>query len=241
MPRRKQQPDRIERFQHNIAAPFGAREHLIGGEEPYPDLGRFFPVRRTTTYKTDGLVPPKTTLVNRLETADGAVLIDEAPQPLIEWIVEASHAYECLLKRKTDPSGHRGRLIGQLVIPVNPTTKKNSSQLITNQRGHPILIPSRLYRQYVDDVAKLGKSIWRNPPTMLLPLDRALNIEAIYYRKDHRRCDITNLESALMDLLVSLKIIADDNFKIVCNTDGSRVRIDKNNPRTEINIYAWDT
>lgn len=71
-------------------------------------------------------------------------------------------------------------------------------------------------------------------------MDRPLSIKAIYYRKDHRRCDITNLESALMDVLVSLRIIADDNYKIVCNTDGSRVKVDKANPRTELWIYAWN-
>lgn len=51
-----------------------------------------------------------------------------------------------------------------------------------------------------------------------------------------RRVDLTNLMEATHDTLVAAKILADDNYKIIDNVDGSRVRYDKNNPRTEIII-----
>ena len=48
--------------------------------------------------------------------------------------------------------------------------------------------------------------------------------------------DKTNLESAIMDILVDARILKDDNSNIVAATDGSRVLYDKANPRTEIFI-----
>lgn len=237
MPKRKRLPEKIERFQHKISEAWTDNPII---KEGYPDVVSLLPLRKRIEYVSDGLVPPKATPKHSVVDDSGTVLVPDACQPICEWIVNASHAYQCLLERQTDPDGQRGRLLGHIVIPIRPTTKKNSSQLITNQKGRPILIPSKLYRQYVDDVSRLGKSIWKEPPAIMLPMDRPLTIKAIYYRKDHRRCDITNLESALMDVLVSLKIIADDNYKIVCNTDGSRVKVDKENPRTELWIYAWN-
>lgn len=48
--------------------------------------------------------------------------------------------------------------------------------------------------------------------------------------------DLANLHEALLDILVTYGIIADDNYTIVHSMDGSRVMIDKVNPRTEITI-----
>ena len=52
----------------------------------------------------------------------------------------------------------------------------------------------------------------------------------------HGTVDKTNLESAIMDILVDARILKDDNSNIVAATDGSRVLYDKSNPRTEIFI-----
>ena len=67
-------------------------------------------------------------------------------------------------------------------------------------------------------------------------INRPVNIKALFYRKTHRRVDITNLNSALHDVLVRAGVLADDNANIVVSTDGSRVRYDKEHPRTEIEI-----
>ena len=63
-----------------------------------------------------------------------------------------------------------------------------------------------------------------------------MNIRALYFMPARRKVDITNLESALMDVLVKYGVIADDNCRIVVSTDGSRVMYDKENPRTEVTI-----
>lgn len=54
-----------------------------------------------------------------------------------------------------------------------------------------------------------------------------------------RRVDITNLLGALHDVLVRAGVLADDSSlseRIVVGVDGSRVFVDRENPRTEVEI-----
>ena len=115
-------------------------------------------------------------------------------------------------------------------IPINPRTKKNSMQMITKPR--PMLIQSKIYRQYESDCLKLLR-----PPRK--PINQEVIVLARYYRKTLHKCDITNLNAALHDVLVKARILEDDNYTIVKGTDGSRVYIDKKNPRTEVIIYEF--
>ena len=72
-----------------------------------------------------------------------------------------------------------------------------------------------------------------------IKIDYPVNVKVIYYVKTKRRIDKTNLESAIMDVLVKAGVLADDSAispDIVVSTDGSRVLIDKLNPRIEIEI-----
>ena len=52
----------------------------------------------------------------------------------------------------------------------------------------------------------------------------------------NQKADLTNFNEALHDILVNKGIIADDHYKIVVSTDGSRVHVDKTSPRTEVYI-----
>ena len=116
----------------------------------------------------------------------------------------------------------------KLVIKLPPVTKKNSMQMIQNSKTQkPMLVPSKQYRRYESD------SGWFLKP---LAISSHVNIRALYYMATRRRVDITNLESALLDVLVKHGVITDDNCRIVVSTDGSRVLYDKDNPRTEIYI-----
>lgn len=119
------------------------------------------------------------------------------------------------------------RILYKTIIPINPRTKKNSMQMITKPR--PRLIQSKTYRQYESDCLKLLK-----PPRE--PINAKVIVLARYYRGTAHRCDITNLNGALHDILVKAKVLEDDNYKIVIGTDGSRVYIDRENPRTEVEI-----
>lgn len=114
----------------------------------------------------------------------------------------------------------------KLTIKLTPVTKKNSMQIVGNGK-RPMLIPSAQYRRYERDAG------WFLKP---LAISEPVNIRAIYFMPTRRKVDITNLESALMDVLVKHGVIADDNCRVVVSTDGSRVMYDKENPRTEVTI-----
>ena len=125
-----------------------------------------------------------------------------------------------------------------MTIPLAPITKKNHSQIITKKlpggKQKPVLIPSKQYRQYEqqckDLIVQQG-----------LLIDYPVNVQAIYYMPTRRRVDLTNLHEALHDVLVKCEVLEDDNCKIIAATDGSRVRYDKENPRTEVIITALET
>ena len=114
----------------------------------------------------------------------------------------------------------------KFTIKGAPRTKKNSQQIV-QIKGRPRLIASAPYRKY-EQMCK-GQIPAEH-------IDSPVNIKATYYMPTRRRVDITNLESALMDVLVKEGCLADDNCKIVVSTDGSRVMYDKLNPRTEVEI-----
>ena len=112
-------------------------------------------------------------------------------------------------------------------IGIPPVTKKNHQQLIV-RNGRPMAIPSKQYIQYEKDCQFFMPRI--------LTIDRPINVKAIYYMPTRRIVDLTNLHEALHDILVSYRVISDDNSRIVVSTDGSRVMYDKENPRTEVEI-----
>ena len=92
-----------------------------------------------------------------------------------------------------------------------------------------MIIQSEEYKQYEKDAGWFLKK----PAS---PISEPINIKCVFYRDSRRRVDLTNLLEAIDDILVKYKIIADDNFEIIRGHDGSRVFVDKDNPRVEIEI-----
>ena len=115
----------------------------------------------------------------------------------------------------------------KIIIPIEPVTKKNHSQVVMI-KGRPIVLPSKPYQEY----EKKCKQYMPNIETINYPI----NLECHFYKGTHRKCDITNLLQAVCDILVKYKVIGDDNYSIVASVDGTFVSYDKENPRTEIYI-----
>lgn len=115
----------------------------------------------------------------------------------------------------------------KFTIPLEPKTKKNSQRIIV-AHGRPMIIPSEAYKQYEKDCKPYVP--------MLLSINEPVNVKATYYRKTKRRVDLTNLHEALHDMLVSYQVLVDDSYDIIRSTDGSTVEIDRENPRTEVEI-----
>lgn len=116
-------------------------------------------------------------------------------------------------------------------IPIAPITKKNHQQIIYHA-GRPMVIPSKQYLQYEKD------AMWFLPNVDTI--EEKVNVKAVFYMPTKRRVDLTNLLQALLDVLVKYGILADDNSKVVFSVDGSYVDYDKENPRTEVEIYGKD-
>lgn len=108
-----------------------------------------------------------------------------------------------------------------------PVTKKNHGQIIMI-KGRPIMLPSKQYKEYEKKCQKYMPKIE--------PINQPVNIKATYYMKTRRLVDLTNLNSALHDVLVHYKVLEDDNRDIAATTDGSIVLYDKEHPRTEVEI-----
>ena len=68
------------------------------------------------------------------------------------------------------------------------------------------------------------------------PIDTPVNVEEIFYMPTARRVDLTNLQEAVDDALVRGKVLKDDNVNIVAGHEGSRVLIDRRNPKIIIRI-----
>lgn len=136
-------------------------------------------------------------------------------------------------------------ILYQATIPLNPRTKKNGQEIMFNSKlkngffkktayglkyvGVPFVSQNDRYKQYEIDSGWFLKKIPQ-------PINEPVTVKCTFYRKDNIRCDLTNLLEAIDDILVKYKILADDNFNVIASHDGSRVLIDKNNPRTEIEI-----
>ena len=114
----------------------------------------------------------------------------------------------------------------RFVIPLVPRTKKNSQRILTGKGGRRYVAPSEIYKQYEKEAA------WFVPKNVCV--EWPVNIQAVFYMPTRRRVDLTNLLEALDDVLVRCGYLRDDDCTIVCAHDGSRVRYDKDKPRTEV-------
>lgn len=122
-----------------------------------------------------------------------------------------------------------------VMIPIKPYTKKNHQQIFYRNKATetgaskkvPFVSPSPQYLQYAKDCG-----IFIKP----LQIDDPVNVKALYYVDTLRIVDLTNLNEALHDILVTHGLLTEDHCRVIVSTDGSRVYYDKENPRTEVTI-----
>lgn len=124
-------------------------------------------------------------------------------------------------------------IVYQIVVPLEPKSKKNHMDIVY-VRGRPVVVQNKQYKQFEKDI---GKLLTHKPKE---PIDYPVNCNYQMYRKTHRVFDASNGISALDDVLVKFGILKDDNFKIIAGHDGTRVRVDKENPRIEITITKME-
>ena len=119
-----------------------------------------------------------------------------------------------------------------LKITGNPMSSKNHRPIFINKAtGNRFVGKSKALKDYMDNGLKELKA-----QTKSEPISSPIEISFQFYVKDKRKYDLVNMIQAPLDLLKQAGIIADDNYFIVESLDGSRIHIDKNEPRTEIEI-----
>lgn len=125
----------------------------------------------------------------------------------------------------------------KLTLYGNPVTKKNSQRILYKftkfGRKTPFIAPSKAYVDYETDCLRQIKK----PRS---PISARVNVRCVYYMKTARRVDLANLIEATTDILVKAHVLEDDNSKIVAAHDGSRVDLDRKNPRVEIEIEEME-
>lgn len=120
----------------------------------------------------------------------------------------------------------------RFTINLPPVTKKNHQRILKNSRtGSRFVVPSEHYEKYAD------AAVWLIPHVNE-PISTPVNVKCIFYMPTARACDLTNLLEAIDDIMVSAGLLKDDNYKIIAAHDGSRVRVDRTNPRTEVDITS---
>lgn len=124
-----------------------------------------------------------------------------------------------------------------LTLYGNPVTKKNSQRVLYKftkfGRKTPFIAPSKAYVDYETDCLRQIK----RPRS---PISARVNVRCVYYMKTAHRVDLANLIEATTDILVKASVLEDDNSKIVAAHDGSRVELDRKNPRAEIEIERME-
>lgn len=126
-------------------------------------------------------------------------------------------------------------------IELDPRTKKNHQMIA----GSGARCPScgKFARQFIRQGSAHGEyqraARWfvRQKPAM--PIDEPVNVKCIFYMQTHRKVDTLNLLATVDDLLVEAGVLKDDCASVVAAHDGSRVRYDKEHPRTEITITSF--
>ena len=119
-------------------------------------------------------------------------------------------------------------VISKFTVPLPPVTKKNS-QRIVKMGNRLCILPSEKYKEYE------SLALWYIPRRGV-PIDFPVNIKCVFYMPTHRPCDLTNHLESIDDVMVKAGLLKDDNYKILASHDGSRVLVDKENPRTEVEI-----
>ena len=114
-----------------------------------------------------------------------------------------------------------------------PKTKKNHQRILNGRNGKPFVAPSKEFLVYQE------QCLWQIK-TPQRAISEAVNVKAVYYMPNRRRVDLVNLLEATCDILVKAGVLDDDRATIVAAHDGSRVLLDRQNPRVEIEITRME-
>jgi Holliday junction resolvase RusA-like endonuclease len=101
-------------------------------------------------------------------------------------------------------------------------------------RGRKLVrLPSPPYRAWLRNAMAQFPIFRQAFAGALLPLEERVNVKAVFYR-DRDAGDLDNYEKGFGDFLQKARIV--DNDKLIASWDGSRLDLDRKNPRVEVEI-----
>lgn len=118
--------------------------------------------------------------------------------------------------------------------------KKNNKRIITNPHsGKPMIISNARARDQEDAMVwsfrAQAKQKW------LINRQGPFEVAIRIWEKDHRRRDLDNQATAILDALVIASIIPDDSSQIVTKLTVEYMGTDKHDPHAEITITEVET
>jgi Holliday junction resolvase RusA-like endonuclease len=116
-------------------------------------------------------------------------------------------------------------------ITGNPIVKKNTQKVVWRS-GRPIVVYTPQYRSWWNN-AMDELALQKKPAE---PIDYPVLLVCKFFMQSLRVVDLSALYEGIQDTLVKAEILKDDNFNIVVGHDGSRVLLDRENPRIEVAI-----
>jgi hypothetical protein len=129
----------------------------------------------------------------------------------------------------------------KITVIGSPRTKKNHSTVST-VGGHVRVLPSKPWSEWckyagikVDGNALVGELLMGKGVRRWSPLTTDYNVKALFYR-DRDIGDAVGYYQGLADLLEKRGVLRDD--KQIRSWDGSRLLVDRANPRVEIELEA---
>jgi Holliday junction resolvase RusA-like endonuclease len=121
-------------------------------------------------------------------------------------------------------------------IPGPPRTKKNSGRIV-QASGRPRMLPSKAFEEWNKQAQiylMLEKSRCRDSWVGFMPYMDPVNCRALFFVDRWPAGDAVGYYQALADALEDAGIV--ENDRLISSWDGSRVILDKENPRIEVEL-----
>lgn len=114
-------------------------------------------------------------------------------------------------------------------VLVAPRTKKNHSRVVGAKRGRPRVLPSEAFEEFERNSLPYLRAMRGGAA----PIDFAVNARVVFWR-DARRGDAVGYYQAIADVLEKAEVLVDDKW--IVSWDGSRLEVDREEPRLEITL-----
>ena len=124
-------------------------------------------------------------------------------------------------------------MIAEITLPGRPITKKNSQRIVTNRKtGRPMVIQSEQYVRYETEC------LWRLKQYRGPKFKCDVEVRALFHMPSKQRPDLCNLMQSIADILEKAGII--ENDRNIASWDGTRLMVDRDEPRVDIEIRKWE-